>query len=342
MTSSIEEIVAKVIANANSALPIGAIRHEHRTRRFAMKVQQKINLSFLSFVRINYTEWSPDLKDSDRDVFNKQAARLIEDARAGEGDAHVVYMVAEIDKGRELFDLLRSRSEKEMTALAQQLPVAAWVKSIPGAGLLGLATIVAEAGDLSNYANPAKLWKRLGFAPYDGHAGSTWKRSMWRPRKLKDEEWIEAPFSGERYAMIHQIAVSLFRAQWIGAGKSEDGEGKPKGHYGEIYARRQAHTKQTHPDWTKMHRMRDALRIMMKAFLKDLLLEWHKAAERQPNAVARKAMKPKTCLRPRGPGQICFDAPYQYAGPTSSKVVAKGPSKPKRTMRPRRVRPEHL
>src|SRR5262245_2420385 len=55
-------------------------------------------------------------------------------------------------------DRVRNAAESQMEKLARGLPAAGWVKSVRGAGLLGLATIVAEAGDLSNFPNPAKLW----------------------------------------------------------------------------------------------------------------------------------------------------------------------------------------
>jgi hypothetical protein len=181
-----------------------------------------------------------------------------------------------------------------------------------GAGALGLATIVAECGDLSNYATPAKLWKRLGFAPYDGHAGSTWKRETWRPRSLSKDEWIENPFSGERYALMAQIATWLVNAQWIGAKKSETGEGKPNGPYGEIYAKRRTHTKTTHPEWSDGHRRKDALRVTMKKFLLDLWGEWHR------NAVAIENLNSRGQVRPPAPGHLMFELQVPDAGRTPS------------------------
>jgi hypothetical protein len=46
---------------------------------------------------------------------------------------------------------LRRDDERAMEQAAKQLPVHAWIKSMPGAGAIGPATIIAEAGDLSNY-----------------------------------------------------------------------------------------------------------------------------------------------------------------------------------------------
>jgi Transposase IS116/IS110/IS902 family len=257
---------------------VAAIRAHHRARRFAMGIQQVLDRKLESYVRINETEWHVDDSEADRAKANAEALALIKTARKGEGNEELVRIVALTEHAREPADKERARHEKEMEKLAKQLPVAAWVESVPGLGMLGLATIIAETGDLSKYSNVAKVWKRLGYAPYNGKAGSTWKRTTWRggDAALTSEEWIENPFSAKRYSLIYVISVWLKNAQWTGAAKTEDGVGKPKGHYGEVYAKRRAHTAETHPDWTKSHSHMDALRVMMKAVLKDLYLEWNK------------------------------------------------------------------
>lgn len=262
----------------NQSEIVNDIRSHHRRRRFAMKLQQKLDRALESFIRVNATNWSPDLDEAEREKINKEVKAIIKSVRAGEPHP-LADVVTTSDQARRPADEMRASEEKAMTELAEQLPVYPWVENMRGAGALGLATIVAEAGDLSNYPNPAKLWKRLGFAPFDGFAGSTWKRETWRPRKLTAEEWIENPFSGERYALMHQIAVWLVNAQWIGKAKTASGEGEPNGPYGGFYAARRAHTLTTHPDWSDGHRRMDALRVAMKSFLKDLLLQWRYYAE---------------------------------------------------------------
>ena len=301
-------------------MSIEIIRMAHRQRRYAIKQQSRMDRALESFIRINYTDWtwSEDEEsgpsDADRARWKKQVEKIIKDARDDRGDPEVIELVKATDAGRAPFDKVRKDREKKMEQLAASLPAVDWIKSIHGAGLLGLATIVGEAGDLSNYSNPSKLWKRLGFAPYQGLAGSSWKRKTWRPRALTDDEWIANPFSGEKYGLMHQIAIWLVNAQWIGAKKVDDGsdEGKPNGPYGQIYYERRQHTFQTHPDWTKQHRRMDALRITMKAFLKELLLAWH-AAEKK-NAVATPALKPRTLMRPRAPDRKPSDTQEAAVG----------------------------
>lgn len=255
---------------------VEALKARHRERRHWMGVQQVLDRKLESYIRINETDWHPTDDEAARKKANEEVAAKIKTARAGEGDPWLIEIVETNDKARAPADPKRALQEKDMEKLAKQLPVASWVETIPGFGLLGLATIIAETGDLSNYSTVSKVWKRLGYAPYRGKAGSTWKREKWRDAPaLTKEEWIANPFSGRRYALIHTISIWLLNKQWIGAAKTEDGVGKPNGKYGEVYAKRRAHTAITHPDWTKQHSHMDGLRKMMKEVLKDLHSEWN-------------------------------------------------------------------
>lgn len=62
---------------------------------------------------------------------------------------------------------LEAQSKARLKAMLDELPalpqaVLDYADSIHGFGLASLAQIVAEAGNLSRYANPAKLWSRMG------------------------------------------------------------------------------------------------------------------------------------------------------------------------------------
>jgi len=72
-------------------------------------------------------------------------------------------------------DPLEHQAEARLRAMLDELPavpahVLDFVDNIRGLGRPSLAQIIAEAGDLAHYANPAKLWSRmgLGLAP-DGN-----------------------------------------------------------------------------------------------------------------------------------------------------------------------------
>src|SRR4029077_5193473 len=108
------------------------------------------------------TKWSPDMPEAEREKINREVKDIIKQARAGvQSDLSDIVLVS--DRARAPTDEMRDASEKVMEKLAMQLPIYPWIESVRGAGALGLATIIAEAGDLSNYPNPAKVWKRLGF-----------------------------------------------------------------------------------------------------------------------------------------------------------------------------------
>ena len=46
-----------------TAAVIEQIRSHHRRRRFAMKIQQKLDRALESFIRINGTEWQADVSE---------------------------------------------------------------------------------------------------------------------------------------------------------------------------------------------------------------------------------------------------------------------------------------
>ena len=314
-------------------LTVDAIRAHHRERRFSMGIQQVLDRKLESFIRINFTDWNVGDGEAERDKANKEVVAKIKAARDGEGDPRIVTVVELTDKARAPADAERARHEKDMETLARSLPVAPWVETVPGLGYLGLATIIAETGDLKMYSNVAKVWRRLGYAPFDGLAGSSWKRQSWRNGRpaLTAEEWMANPFSGRRYALIHTISVWLKNKQWVGASKTEDGVGKPNGIYGEVYARRRAHTSETHPDWSKQHSHMDALRVMMKEVLKDLYLEWN-PEKKSPASVETRPTKPLPGSPTRN-GRHSGDEAHYYSATASPaeaqlKPMAETPGSP--------------
>lgn len=293
---------------------IEALIQQHRYRRFAIKTQQKLNRSLESFVRQNFTAWSPDLPEKEAAKQNARVHQIIWMARneiPGKIDEDPIVVmvrpqVALIDKSRKMCDDARMVTEKERLRLVRMLPISAWLDTVKGAAPSGLADIIGEAGDVGSYATHSKLWKRLGFAPYDGFAGSTWKRETWRPRKLTSEEWIANPFSGERYGIMRSLADSMFRANWQGAdNKNNDtGASRPNGHYGELYARRRAHTKITHEDWSDGHAHADALRYMFKKYLRDLWKAWRRDKVEMPE-MARSCLPSAAPTNEREGGMEC-------------------------------------
>lgn len=147
-------------------------------------------------------------------------------------------------------------TEKEIAKIATALPVWSFVESIRGCGAAGLGYIVGAAGDLSNYSNPGKLWKRMGLALVDGE----------RQRRVADaEKALAHGYNPRRRSLMHVIGDSLLK-------------GNKDGYYRQVYDARKAYTEANRPDWTKAHRHMDALRYMEKRLLRHLWQAWKRTA----------------------------------------------------------------
>jgi len=141
--------------------------------------------------------------------------------------------------------------ERRLKELVQKLPVWEWWDSICGLGALGLATIVAETGDLSNYSGPAKVWKRMGVAVIEGE----------RQRKKKGVEAFKHGYSPRRRSVTWVVSDSLL---------------KKKNIYKELYDDRKAKQSEIWPDRAKGHLHNEARRYVGKRLLLHLWREWRR------------------------------------------------------------------
>jgi hypothetical protein len=168
------------------------------------------------------------------------------------------------------WDAMRVDAERRMREIARSFPIYERCTAVAGFGDLGLACIIAEAGnDLTTYPHYYHLWKRLGLAPFRGKAMSRFKTN-----ELTKAEWSELGYNPTRRGrMAGDVGAPLFFA-------------KGKNVYGAVYARRREQTALTHPDWTPAHSDADARRIMLKALVEDLWRWWHEAAKAADLAAA--------------------------------------------------------
>lgn len=126
-----------------------------------------------------------------------------------------------IFEARDAMEGPRKATERELKKLVRSLPVwKAWAKDTVGLGDLGLGLIVGEAGNLSNYANPGKLWKRMGLAVFDGKA---------QRKTTNKEEAKRQGYSPTRRSVMYVIGASIV---------------KGSGPYREVYARRKEYQDQ--------------------------------------------------------------------------------------------------
>lgn len=138
------------------------------------------------------------------------------------------------------FDEQKKSQEKLMLAIVKHLPVFDWVEHADqrGFGPLFLGIVIGETGDLANYANPAKVWRRLGCAPFtsDGKTlmGATWKSG--REGKLHASEWEEFGYSPRRRSISFLIGEGIVKLNQEGPYKTRYLEAKEK-------------AIESHPEW---------------------------------------------------------------------------------------------
>jgi hypothetical protein len=146
----------------------------------------------------------------------------------------------------------RKAVEKQLDKLAKSLPVyATFTKPTKGLGAGGLALIIGETGDLSLYANPAKVWKRMGLAVFDGV----------RQRRVAGnaEEAIRQGYSSHRRQIMWNIGDSMIKV-----GDT----------YRQVYLDRKAYELAKNPDAKPIVNHRRAQRYMEKRILRDLWRAW--------------------------------------------------------------------
>lgn len=121
-------------------------------------------------------------------------------------------------------EALRADASKRLIREARKLPVYQWAKGVKGFGDASLAAIVGECGDIGSYANPAKVWKRMGLAVFDGKAQgrskTDWERQGYSPRRRSEAHVIGECLlrSGGPYRDVYLAYKERKRAAWAAEG----------------------------------------------------------------------------------------------------------------------------
>ena len=186
-----------------------------------------------------------------------------------EGDAHretelcAAPLIRSASVAIDGFDQMVREYERQMVRLAKLLPVAAWVlkPEQKGFGMLSLAVVVGEAGDLNNYANPGKLWKFMASAPYESDGvmkmPSTWRREG----GLSAAEWMEIGYNPRRRSIGYLIGENLVKQNGTGP-------------YRQRYDYAKARAANTHADWKPLRCHRHGMLLATKMIYLRLWCEW--------------------------------------------------------------------
>lgn len=242
-----------------------------------------------------------DSKASDKERQKKfsEATKVIEGVCTGKEKHPLEKVIKTTVYGIDSFNNLKEDIEAGMKSFAKRLPVADWVleKDRRGFGLLFLAITIGETGDLDVYANPAKVWKRMGCAPhtFDGQTlmGATWRGG--RQGKLPAEEWEKFGYSPRRRSIAYLIGEGLMKQNFTtvksvadpvevtdGDADKDTEEVKQemiktvtwKGPYRVRYEEARLRYKELHPDYPDLRLHRHGMLVATKMLLKHLWSEW--------------------------------------------------------------------
>jgi hypothetical protein len=256
---------------ANAGMPtvkslpvIPAIRELHAQRRALMKTGMSLLNQCRAMARVALG-FDPNADEKHRAAISAASVRIVDciNKSTPPESPDEIRVAGVIHKTvrhwlmlKDQNDDLLSDIESQLVKLAKQLPVAEWVISTHGVGIASLAAIVGEAGDLSNYSNPGKLWKRFGLHVAKGKAPSTWRKQG----GLTAEEWVREGYKLERRAIAYNIGESFVKYA------------KNPCPYRDLYLQRKEY--ETPRVETKMHAHLRAMRYVTKRFFRELWKAW--------------------------------------------------------------------
>lgn len=223
------------------------------------------------------------LEEKERTKLFKQAAAVIDSVVEGKGESPLKSVILTTMVGINAFNEMKRELEKLMTKAAKKLAVAAWVEQPEqrGFGMLFLAIVIGETGDLSNYANPAKVWRRMGCAPWtfngETKMGCTWRCG--KEGRLPSEEWEAFGYSPRRRSIAYLIGEGIVKQNTMrgrGGDPAGEADGAHTGPYRARYDAAKVKAKEAHPDWSAKRCHLHGMLLATKLLLKNLWVEWNR------------------------------------------------------------------
>jgi len=262
-----------------------------RTRVVYIKSRIKISNRIQAIIA-GTLGYSAGMKDEERKKKMQEAGQLIKQISKGEIDHPMKELVLNHLLPIDGFLNCQKATDDVAVGFAKDLPVASWTE-LPeqrGFGIPRLAVIIGETGDLSNYANPAKVWKRMGCAPYSYQEqnlmGATWRGG--KHGKLPASEWSEFGYSPRRRAIAYIVGELLLKLNYLVPPKKDEnkklieGTGIP-GPYRQRYLDGRRVFEEKHSvEIREKPKLYPPLRchyhgmlLATKLLLKNLWIEWH-------------------------------------------------------------------
>lgn len=215
---------------------IRELRALQRQRVYTMKSRNRIGNSLLGTVA--QALFGPfATKEEFADGFTKAKAAI----KDGVDNESLQIIIEGSQASFDAYDKSLTKIENMMVKMVKAsfpAQVVEWVNHADqrGFGLLSLAVVIGEAGDLSAYPSPGKLWKRFGMAPYE-HRGQHYQGATLKSMgKAPDQGWEDAGYSPRRRSIAFNIGDALLKGN--------------KGPYRARYSGHKSRCYLLHSDWT--------------------------------------------------------------------------------------------
>lgn len=210
---------------------IDDIRAEHRKRLFLIKQRTRNTNALGAYIRRDLG-WSADLPEKERETIRKKAEQIIKTNGAGTTFEEII---AAHNSACATFDKVEADIEKTLKKLVRELPVwKSWGKNTLGISELGIATIVGEAGDLSNYPKKGHLFQRMGVGFVDG------ERQGNLPATAPASEWIRHAYNRQRRSRLYAyVGVPIIKC--TEREETDTSSARPASPYREAYDQRRTY-----------------------------------------------------------------------------------------------------
>ena len=124
----------------------------------------------------------------------------------------------------------------------------------------------------------ARIWKRLGMAPYQGRDKSgnleTKMPASWRrDGGLSKEQWTEIGYCPRRRSVMYVVASGFVRQ---GGASKKTGKKRIGGPYWKFYQDVKKVAKKKHKDWIPARVNNHAILLTGKRLIRDLYREWNR------------------------------------------------------------------
>lgn len=235
-------------------------------RKAAIRMQIKMNNGCQALVA-RFIGYQPNMTKKERDEVWDKAGKIVHRVERNkpidENFDCVISFIKQNQNARSGYDAYRDDIQEQMVELVSSLPYTEWFASMRGFSELALARILGESGDLKNYSNPGKLWKRFALHVYNGYAPSSYGVSDWVDGYVPSKkEWIEISNVAQRRAEIYSIIQ-------VGVVQCRNPE------YRTVFDERKTYEKERNPEIRDGHAHKRAHRYVAKRLLRDLWKKVH-------------------------------------------------------------------